>query len=186
MKINLFSPWYSWKIAELELNNNHSLTQYFACACVSILINKCFFFSFYKSLIISVFLDSTTIYQLYVIYYLRFYWACYVSPGLAIEYAMSRQAWLLSMIWLARFGYRVWYVLPGLAIEYAMFRQVWLLSMIWLARFGYEYDCMIWLARFGNWVFNDSPGLTQCVLVLFSAVDDFVRGNYLHGKLVWN
>jgi hypothetical protein len=23
---NLFSPWYSWKIAELELNNNHSLT----------------------------------------------------------------------------------------------------------------------------------------------------------------
>jgi hypothetical protein len=25
LKINLFSPWYSWKIAELELNNNHSL-----------------------------------------------------------------------------------------------------------------------------------------------------------------
>ena len=25
MKINLFSPWYSWKIAELSLNNNHSL-----------------------------------------------------------------------------------------------------------------------------------------------------------------
>jgi hypothetical protein len=24
-KINLFSPWYSWKIAELVLNNNHSL-----------------------------------------------------------------------------------------------------------------------------------------------------------------
>jgi hypothetical protein len=24
-KINLFSPWYSWKIAELALNNNHSL-----------------------------------------------------------------------------------------------------------------------------------------------------------------
>ena len=23
---NLFSPWYSWKIAYLELNNNHSLT----------------------------------------------------------------------------------------------------------------------------------------------------------------
>jgi hypothetical protein len=26
IKINLFSPWYSWKIAELMLNNNHSLT----------------------------------------------------------------------------------------------------------------------------------------------------------------
>jgi hypothetical protein len=25
-KINLFSPWYSWRIAELALNNNHSLT----------------------------------------------------------------------------------------------------------------------------------------------------------------
>ena len=24
-KINLFSPWYSWKIAELVLNNNHSI-----------------------------------------------------------------------------------------------------------------------------------------------------------------
>jgi len=23
IKINLFSPWYSWKIAELVLNNNH-------------------------------------------------------------------------------------------------------------------------------------------------------------------
>ena len=27
LKINLFSPWYSWKIAELALSNNHSLTQ---------------------------------------------------------------------------------------------------------------------------------------------------------------
>ena len=26
LKINLFSPWYSWKIAELALNNNRSLT----------------------------------------------------------------------------------------------------------------------------------------------------------------
>ena len=26
LKIKLFSPWYSWKIAELALNNNHSLT----------------------------------------------------------------------------------------------------------------------------------------------------------------
>ena len=26
LKINLFSPWYSWWIAELALNNNHSLT----------------------------------------------------------------------------------------------------------------------------------------------------------------
>jgi hypothetical protein len=25
LKINLFSPWYSWKISELALNNNHSL-----------------------------------------------------------------------------------------------------------------------------------------------------------------
>jgi hypothetical protein len=28
LKINLFSPWYSWKIAELALNYNHSLTRY--------------------------------------------------------------------------------------------------------------------------------------------------------------
>jgi hypothetical protein len=28
LKINLFSPWYSWKIAELALNNNHSLMQH--------------------------------------------------------------------------------------------------------------------------------------------------------------
>ena len=26
LKINLLSPWHSWKIAELALNNNHSLT----------------------------------------------------------------------------------------------------------------------------------------------------------------
>jgi hypothetical protein len=26
LKISLFSPWYTWKIAELPLNNNHSLT----------------------------------------------------------------------------------------------------------------------------------------------------------------
>ena len=26
LTINLFSPWYSWKIAELMLNNNHSIT----------------------------------------------------------------------------------------------------------------------------------------------------------------
>jgi hypothetical protein len=26
LKINLFSQWYSWKIAELEINNNHLLT----------------------------------------------------------------------------------------------------------------------------------------------------------------
>ena len=29
LKINLFSPWYSWNIAELVLNNNHSLTHLF-------------------------------------------------------------------------------------------------------------------------------------------------------------
>jgi len=27
LKINLFSSWYSWKITELALNNNHSLTR---------------------------------------------------------------------------------------------------------------------------------------------------------------
>ena len=27
LKINLFSPWYIWKIAELVLNNTQSLTQ---------------------------------------------------------------------------------------------------------------------------------------------------------------
>jgi hypothetical protein len=27
LKINLFSPWYSWKIVELALNNNHSFTK---------------------------------------------------------------------------------------------------------------------------------------------------------------
>jgi len=26
LNINLFSSWYSWKIAELALNNNHCLT----------------------------------------------------------------------------------------------------------------------------------------------------------------
>jgi len=26
LKIKLFSPWYSWKIAEFALNNNHTLT----------------------------------------------------------------------------------------------------------------------------------------------------------------
>jgi hypothetical protein len=26
VSVNLFSPWYSWKIAELALNNYHSLT----------------------------------------------------------------------------------------------------------------------------------------------------------------
>jgi hypothetical protein len=27
LKMNLFSPWYSWKITELALNNNHSLNK---------------------------------------------------------------------------------------------------------------------------------------------------------------
>ena len=31
LKINLFSPWYTWKIAELPLSNNHSLTH--NCSC---------------------------------------------------------------------------------------------------------------------------------------------------------
>ena len=30
LKINMFSPWYSWKIAELALNNNPSLTHWIA------------------------------------------------------------------------------------------------------------------------------------------------------------
>jgi hypothetical protein len=34
IKINLFSPWYSWKIAELALNNNHSLTPN-VCLCLN-------------------------------------------------------------------------------------------------------------------------------------------------------
>jgi hypothetical protein len=36
LKINLFSPWYSWKIAELALNNNHSLTHSLNPACHSV------------------------------------------------------------------------------------------------------------------------------------------------------
>jgi hypothetical protein len=31
LKIILFLPWYSWKIAELELNNNHSLLYSLIC-----------------------------------------------------------------------------------------------------------------------------------------------------------
>jgi hypothetical protein len=38
LKINLFSPWYSWKIAELVLNNNYSLplrhvNERLSCTC---------------------------------------------------------------------------------------------------------------------------------------------------------
>ena len=44
LKINLFSPWYSWEIAELVLNNNHSLNlinqteclQSFQIACTTL------------------------------------------------------------------------------------------------------------------------------------------------------
>jgi hypothetical protein len=36
LKIDLFSTWYSWKITELALNNNHSLTSLcVSVACVS-------------------------------------------------------------------------------------------------------------------------------------------------------
>jgi hypothetical protein len=28
LKINIFSPWYSWSIVELALSNNHSLTPF--------------------------------------------------------------------------------------------------------------------------------------------------------------
>ena len=34
LKINVLSPWYSWQIAELALNNNHSLTHAFVYAKV--------------------------------------------------------------------------------------------------------------------------------------------------------
>jgi hypothetical protein len=37
LKINLFPPWYSWKIAELAFNNNHSPTHSFTCRGLSIL-----------------------------------------------------------------------------------------------------------------------------------------------------
>jgi hypothetical protein len=38
LKINLFSPWYSWKIAGLALKNNHSLT--FQKHCWGIIVQK--------------------------------------------------------------------------------------------------------------------------------------------------
>ena len=34
LEINMFSPWYSWKIAELALSNNHTLYIYIVCVCV--------------------------------------------------------------------------------------------------------------------------------------------------------
>ena len=41
LKINLFSPWYSWKMAELVLDNNHSLTQFVFCVmCLLSRINR--------------------------------------------------------------------------------------------------------------------------------------------------
>jgi len=40
LKINLFSPWYSWKITELALNNNHSLTH---LKQIAFELNKCWF-----------------------------------------------------------------------------------------------------------------------------------------------
>jgi hypothetical protein len=50
LKIILFSPWYSWKIAELALNNNHSLTHSnhvmvfckFTLVWYGTLLEKCF------------------------------------------------------------------------------------------------------------------------------------------------
>ena len=32
-KLTCSSPWYSWKIADLSLNNNHSLTNFCHCHC---------------------------------------------------------------------------------------------------------------------------------------------------------
>ena len=38
LKNNLFSPWYSWKIAELALNNNHLTSFLFSIFTKSIII----------------------------------------------------------------------------------------------------------------------------------------------------
>jgi hypothetical protein len=54
LKINLLSPWHSWKIAELALNNNHSLTievyapsQKCAQSCVCVTgVDFTFFYNF--------------------------------------------------------------------------------------------------------------------------------------------
>jgi hypothetical protein len=42
LKINLFSPWYSWKIDELALNNNHSLNIWLVYMYVCWLIDLIF------------------------------------------------------------------------------------------------------------------------------------------------
>jgi hypothetical protein len=48
LKINLFSPWYSWKIAELALNNNHSRTHLIEWIFGSVII------SLYDSLFLNI------------------------------------------------------------------------------------------------------------------------------------
>ena len=48
LKINLFSPWYSWKIAELALNNNHSRTHLIEWIFGFVII------SFYDSLFLNI------------------------------------------------------------------------------------------------------------------------------------
>jgi hypothetical protein len=55
-KINLFSLWYSWKIAELALSNNYSLTiyifrlfiPYFFCICVLLRLHSVVLFSYMR------------------------------------------------------------------------------------------------------------------------------------------
>ena len=42
LKNNLFSPWYSWKVAELALNNNHSLIlDLYHCLCFYVYLITC-------------------------------------------------------------------------------------------------------------------------------------------------
>ena len=42
LKINLFSPWYSCKIAHLSLNNNHSLNWWFSYLQMTSLVTNAF------------------------------------------------------------------------------------------------------------------------------------------------
>jgi hypothetical protein len=41
LKINLLSPWYSWKIAELALNNNHSITLFKTSLTPPLFLSSC-------------------------------------------------------------------------------------------------------------------------------------------------
>ena len=41
LKINLLSPWYSWKIGELALNNNHSITLFKTSLTPPLFLSSC-------------------------------------------------------------------------------------------------------------------------------------------------